>query len=82
MEVWLQNNFEQPLPTQQVESGLSGRSKTKHFCFVVFVFPVTWDSSELTQQATSGKHWNSVSFQRRGRLIFQFFFVLMSLPSI
>lgn len=31
---WRQNNLEQP-PSQQVESGLAGRSNTKDFYFVV-----------------------------------------------
>lgn len=61
---------------------VTGRKKQNEtFLFCCFVFPVTWDSSELTQRVTSGKHWNSVSFQSWSFLIFLFHFVLMSLPS-
>lgn len=78
--LWLHNNSVQS-PTQQVESRLAGSSKTEDF-FFPFCFLSHLGLQRINTATTSGKHWNSVSFQRRSFLIFQFFFFLMSLPSI
>lgn len=64
----------------RVETGR--RQQNKALLFGCFIFSVTWDSCELTQRDTSGKHWNSVSFRRRSFLVFLFSFFLMSLPSV